>query len=309
MNYFTRFKVWGVAIAFLLLLSSCAKDQNVVFENNQPIDPTGVPTIVVENYVNRMFIDLLGRAPTDVELDQYTQQLIANELNEPTRLAIIQKLQSDTLVMNADGTYRDVYYYNFHNNIKAKCIEGASDGELSRIIGIRSFSLRQARLLGDSIRVHRDSSVIRRTSKLLEAQSNYKNGNIDIRDYFEYALNNPVYDQINMNSFNFVNASFDDLFGRFPTGHEFTQAYEIIEFNRAGFLFGGSATNKNEYCRLLTASNEFSEGVIRWQYNNLLAREPNTTEIALLMNEFHSSKNVQWLQQQIIKTNEYANFK
>jgi hypothetical protein len=291
------------------LFVSCAKDQNVVFENNKPIDPDGVPTIVVENYVNRMFIDLLGRAPTDIELKNYTDQLVNNDLAEATRVSIVQKLQSDTIDVNADGKYRDVYYYNFYNAIKAKCIEGAPDSELRRIIGIRSNSIRIARLLGDSIRVHQDSSVIRRTSKLLEAQLDYQNGNIDIRDYFEFALNNPVYDNVNMNSFNFVNASFDDLFGRFPTDYEFTQAYEIIEFNRAGFLFGNSATNKNEYCRVLTASNEFSEGVIRWQYNMLLAREPNTAEIAQLMNEFHATKNVQWLQQQIVKTNEYANFK
>lgn len=291
------------------LLFSCAKDQNIVFENNKPIDPDGVPTIVVENYVNRMFIDLLGRAPTDVELGKYTQDLVGNDLKESTRLDIVKKLQSDTVDINTDGKYRDVYYYNFYNAIKAKCIEGAPDSELTRIIGIRSGSIRIARLLGDSIRVHQDSSVIRRTTKLLQAEEDYKDGNIDIRDYFEYALNNPVYDRVNMNSFNFVNASFDDLFGRFPTDYEFTQAYEIIEFNRAGFLFGGSATNKNEYCRLLTASNEFSEGVIRWQYNTLLAREPNTAEIAQLMNQFHTTKDVQWLQQEIIKTNEYANFK
>ena len=290
-------------------LGSCSKDQNIVFKDNKPIDPTGIPTIVVENYVNRLFIDLLGRAPTDIELGRYTDLLKANDLNETTRVSIITKLQSDTLEQNNDGTYRDIYYYNFHNNIKAKCIEGASDGELTKLIGNISFSLRIARLQGDSVRVYQDSAKIKRTERLVKAQEEYKSGIVDIRDYFMFALNNPVYDEINMNSFNFVNASFDDLFSRFPTDYEFTQAYEIIEFNRAGYLLNGSATNKNQYCRLLTNSNEFTEGVIRWQYILMLSREPSTAELADFMTTFHTTKDVQWVQQQLLKTNEYANFK
>ena len=296
-------------LCLALSLSNCAKDKDVVFKDNKPIDPEGVPTIIIENYVNRMFIDLLGRAPTDEEILRYTNRLKDNKLSETERLNIIKELQNDTSILNNDGYFRDVYYFNFHNSIKAICIEGASDGELTRLIGIYSFSLRQARLLGDSLRVHADSAKIRRTIALVEAQEQYKNGEIDIRDYFMFALNNPVYDEINMNSFNFVNASFDDLFARFPTEAEFFQAYEIIEYNRAGFLFGSSATNKNEYCRILTNSLEFSEGVIRWQYNLMLSREPSTNELALLMNKFHSTKDVKWVQQEILKTNEYANFR
>jgi len=292
-----------------LVFSSCAKDQNVVFQDNTPVDPTGVPTIVVENYVNRMFIDLLGRAPTDVELSKFTNMLKDNDLAESTRLEIIKTIQFDSVEVHNDGTYRDIYYYNFHNSIKAKCIQGASDGELTKLIGNVSFSLRQARLLGDSIRVYRDSSNIKRIEKLVLAQEEYKKGSIDIRDYFMFALNNPVYDEVNMNSFNFVNASFDDLFSRFPTQYEFGQAYEIIEYNRAGFLFGNSATNKNEYCRILTNSNEFTEGVIRWQYLLMVSREPTTAELANFMQTFHTTKDVQWVQQEILKTDEYANFK
>ncbi len=296
-------------IILLLQFFSCAKDKNIVFPNNKPIDPSGEPTIVIDNYVNRLFIDLLGRAPTDVELDKFTNLLKANDLKEETRLEIIKTLQTDSIEMHNDGTYKDIYYFNFYNNIKAKCMEGASDAEISQDLGNLGFDIRIARLLGDSIRIYSDSARIKRLEKILLAKDDYRNSNIDIRDYFEYALNNDIYDKINMNSFNFINASFDDLFSRFPTKQEFFQAYEIIEYNRSGFLFTGSATNKNEYCRLLTNSYEFSEGVIRWQYVLLLAREPSTAEIATLMNQFHTTKDVQWVQQQILKTNEYANFK
>lgn len=293
----------------LLLFSYCAKDKDIVFKENTPINPEGIPTIVIENYVNRLFIDLLGRAPTDEEIAKYTSLLKDNKLSENTRLDIIKILQNDTVILNNDGLFRDVYYFNFHNSIKAKCIEGASDEELGQLIGNLSFSIRLARLLGDSVSVYQDSAGIKRTVAIINAQEQYKNGEIDIRDYFMFALNNPIYDEINMNSFNFVNASFDDLFSRFPTQNEFFQAYEIIEYNRAGFLFGSSATNKNEYCRLLTNSLAFSEGMIRWQYNLMVSREPNTSEIAKLMTKFHNTKDVKWVQQEILKTNEYANFK
>jgi len=292
-----------------MLFFSCSKDKNVVFDNNKPIDPEGQPTIVVKNYVNRLFIDLLGRAPTDIELNKFTELLKTNELNEETRLAIIHTLQSDSVEIHNDGTYKDVYYYNFHNTIKAKCLAGATDAELSDGLGNISFSIKSARLLGDSLRVYADSLALMRLLNIVNAQIEYKTKKIDIRNYFEYALNNNVYDEINMNSFNFVNASFDDLFGRFPTKTEFFQAYEIIEYNRSGFLFGGAAVNKNEYCKLLTNSIAFSEGVLKWQFVSLFAREATSLDMIKYISQFHATKDVQWLQKQILKTNEYANFK
>ena len=111
-----------------------------------------------------------------------------------------------------------------------------------------------------------------------------------------------------MNRFNFVNASFDDLFYRFPTQQEFDAAFKIIQVNKVGALLGGFATSKAEYCQLLTESDEFYEGIIRWTYLTLMAREATSQEVSNHFEYFILNKDFKELQKNILKTDEYANF-
>ncbi|MFN6293226.1 MAG: hypothetical protein ACK4ZQ_04045, partial [Bacteroidota bacterium] len=45
---------------FHLFLAGCTETENIAVKNNQPPNYKGVSTLRVENYVQRMFIDLLG---------------------------------------------------------------------------------------------------------------------------------------------------------------------------------------------------------------------------------------------------------
>ena len=136
----------------------------------------------------------------------------------------------------------------------------------------------------------------------------YRNKEITINEVFARMLDNSVYDEINMNTFNFVNASFDDLFYRFPIQNEFDIAYSIIERNEVGPLFGGFASTKGEYCKLLTESDEFYEGLIRWTYLTLLNRDPTTAEVSSHFQSLQASQDFGQLQKEIIITDEYADF-
>jgi len=142
----------------------------------------------------------------------------------------------------------------------------------------------------------------------LNIDEDYRDGKIEIKDVFARLLDNRVYDIINMNTFNFVNASFNDLFGRFPTNEEFIAAFDIIEFDQPGFIFGKAASNKGEFIQILVNSNEFYEGMIRWTYGTLVAREPTSEEVDKGMQSFTISHNLPNLQKSILVTNEYANF-
>ena len=51
----------------VLVLFSCEKD--VLIEDNDAPYCGGVPTVLVEFYVNRVFIDLIGREPFDEEME------------------------------------------------------------------------------------------------------------------------------------------------------------------------------------------------------------------------------------------------
>jgi hypothetical protein len=119
---------------------------------------------------------------------------------------------------------------------------------------------------------------------------------------------NAIYDQINMNSFNFVNATFDDLYQRFPTQSEFDAGYAIVEYNLPGILFGTSANDKPSYIDAMLLNSEWDEGIVRWQYRSLLARDPSDEEVLDGLNEFALGLYVSDIQRLILMSDEYAGF-
>ena len=121
-------------------------------------------------------------------------------------------------------------------------------------------------------------------------------------------LNNAIYDQINMNTFNFVNAAFDNLLFRYPTQNEFNNSYSMIEDEIPQIVLGFSGSNKDDLINIICNSREFYEGIIHWSYLTLLARVPSTIETDYLMNDFYITCDFHKLQRYIMKTDEYAHF-
>lgn len=301
--------VWLYYVAFFAIsLVSCKSTEDKNFENNTAITPHRIPTIKIEGYVNRVFIDLIGRTPLETEMAVETEALKTANLSKASREALVTKLQTNTDPVVGDSSYAIAYGERLYIIIKSRMVEGAEDPEFSRYIGNAGFSLKVARLNGDSIGVYRALEKIQRNQAVLDAKYEFRNQEITLNEVFARMLNNDVYDNINMNTFNFVNASFDDLFYRFPTQTEFDIAFNIIEKNEIGPLFGGFAGTKGEYCKLLTESDEFYEGLIRWTYLTLLDREPTTAEVSSHFQGLQSTQDFRALQKEIIITDEYADF-
>ena len=70
----------------ILVLFSCKKDDVLIGNNDAPYYG-GVPTVLVEFYVNRVFIDLIGREPFDEEMENEVAFLrkINVEIDSPFR--------------------------------------------------------------------------------------------------------------------------------------------------------------------------------------------------------------------------------
>jgi hypothetical protein len=147
-----------------------------------------------------------------------------------------------------------------------------------------------------------------RMVSILNSRSYYQSGQIDLFSVYASMVDNSIYDIINMNTFNFVNACFDDLFFRFPTSAEFQIGFSMVEDNTPGSLFGAPGQNRADFVRILTQSNECKLGVVIWAYNTLLARNPTSTEMELEMQQFGADSDLKALQKRILITNEYANF-
>ena len=304
-------KIWVISAIAALVLISCKKDEfregEFVPGNNAPYYDR-IPTVTVQNYVNRLFIDLIGREPLDVEMDEEVEKLQSANLSFAARDSLITKLQTDETFREGDSSYKAAYYNRLYELFKVKMLEGASDADIEREVGMLSFNLLRDSLAGDWYNYQITESKIQKLEDVLNIDEEYMNGEIEVKDAFARMLDNAVYDRINMNTFNFLRASFNDLFGRFPTQSEFDNGFEIVENDQPMIIFGEYAGNKAEFIQVLVNSKEFYEGMIRWTYSSLLARDPSTFEVEKGMNNFYFDHDLPNLQKTILVTDEYANF-
>jgi hypothetical protein len=291
-----------------LLIVGCKKDEAQIFTDNDAPYYDKVPSVKVRNYVNRLFIDLLGREPLDAEMDQETATLQADNVSKVSREALINKLMQDDAFRDGDTSYTLTYHKRLHELAKIRFIDGIADEELRGQASINRSDAISDSLSGNMVGYEENMAKYARMVSILNSRSYYQSGQIDLFSVYASMVDNSIYDIINMNTFNFVNACFDDLFFRFPTSAEFQIGFSMVEDNTPGSLFGAPGQNRADFVRILTQSNECKLGVVIWAYNTLLARNPTSTEMELEMQQFGADSDLKALQKRILITNEYANF-
>ena len=302
MNY----KILYIFFIFIGLLS-CKKDVEIIADNDAPYYGE-LPTLLLENYVNRLYIDLIGREPLDDELDKDVQFLRDKEVTLESRGDLIKKLQFDTSFVEGDSSYKFAYYHRMYDMLKVRLLEGASNGYIGSELNNHYSAYILDSVNGKMLNANKKLLKYHTLNNVLKAELQYYNGEIEINEVHRRMIFNTVYDAINMNTFNFINAAFDNLLFRFPTEYEFYEVYKMIEDNTAQIVLGGSANNKGDFTHLICNTKEFYEGTIVWCYGTLLARNPTTEETAFLMDTYILDKDFQKVQRFIMKTDEYAHF-
>src|SRR6056300_115352 len=288
--------------------TNCQKEVEIQINGNKAPKYDDVPTIHVENYINRLFIDLLGREPTDTERNSLTKRLKDSNLSISCRDSIVRQLQWDTTFRMGDSSYRHAYIQRVYNLLKFNYIEGASDPEISQKLGILRSSIIVSRLNGDSVKVKEKIAESQKYENILRWKYNYLKSKSSYPALCGYLMYNGIYDVINNGSFNFVNAAFDDVLGRNPTKQEFDAAYNIIEKNEPTEVFNRIASNKLEYISIMTESAAFYEAQVRWWYFQYLRKEPQSSKIYNWVQEYYRNNEIEDFQRQILVTDEYAQF-
>jgi hypothetical protein len=304
-----RIKILSIILLVTIagLFNSCDKDPELLPGNKPPL-VTDVSSILVRNYVNRIFIDLIGREPLDAEMDSNVAYLKQHELSEEARIELISRLQSDSTFIPGDSSYRDAYYHRFYQLTKVKMIEGTTDLEIFSKRGSFIRRIFIDSINGDSSNIAKNRVKLEKLEVILDIEEEYKYGVIGTGEIFIRLIDNWFYDQININTFNTVNSSFDHLFYRLPTSSEMDNAMTMIDDNISTVILGQQGQNKGDYLQIITNSREFFEGMITWAYLSLLYREPTTNEVEDIMQTFYVNNDFQQVQQYIMATDEYANF-
>ena len=295
-------------VFFLTLgLFSCKKDADIISNNNAPYYAE-IPTILLENYVNRIYIDLIGREPLDNEMLNDVQYLRDADITLGSRDSLLYKLQFDTIFVEGDSSYKSAYFHRMYDMVKVRLLEGASNAYIGQDLGNHYNSYVIDSINGNMLDANKKLLQYHNLNNVLLAELQYYNGIIEINEMHRRMIYNSVYDKINMNTFNYINATFDNLLFRYPTQYEFNEVYLMINDNTAQIVLGSSGNNKENFSYIICTSREFYEGVIIWAYGTLLAREPSTQEIDILMQSFYQYHDFQWVQRQIMQTDEYAHF-
>jgi hypothetical protein len=225
-----------------------------------------------------------------------------------SRDSLIYKLQFDTTYIEGDSSYRFAYFHRTYEMIKVRLLEGVSNAYIGQDLSDHYQSYVVDSVNGNMLDAYKKLLNYHKLNDVLKAELEYYNDEIEIDEMHRRMIYNSVYDDINMNTFNYINAAFDNLLFRYPTPYEFAEVYLMINDNTAQIVLGGSGNNKESFSYIICASREFYEGVIIWAYGTLLAREPSTQEIDFLMQSFYQNHDFQWVQRQIMQTDEYAHF-
>lgn len=301
-------KSWFFLLIILSIFSCKKEKEEVVFQDNTIPYYDQIPRILLENYVNRVFIDLIGREPTDLEMNSEVEILRSTNASDPSRVALVQRLMFDTSAVSGDGSYREAYIRKFYEDQKGRFLEGASEGTLLDEYNLWRFLAYQDSLNGNMIGYELFTNEANKMFAVINSRVELQQDSIHFEEMCRRMMFNSLYDEINMNTFNFINASFDDCFGRFPTESEYSGVEDAIEFNGSGVLFSQDVASKTDYLNVLVNSNEFDEGFVRWAFKAYLAREASSSEVFTRIDLYRIDSNYSLLQQFILTTDEYAGF-
>ena len=125
-----------LALTCLLMTLSCTKESLVVVGDNPPYSTFNISDIKIENYVNRIYIDIIGREPLDDEFILEVDRLKTAGLNRETRDSIIYQLMTDTTYKENEFSYKAAYVQNLYNLAKVRCIEGVPDYDIQLKISV-----------------------------------------------------------------------------------------------------------------------------------------------------------------------------
>jgi hypothetical protein len=187
-------------------------------------------------------------------------------------------------------------------------IEGASNSYISAGKSNWFFYYTNDSLAGNMIAAYKRLLEYNKLNDILKSENQYRNGVISVVELHRRMIYNSIYDDINMNTFNYINAVFDNLLFRYPTSYEFDECMYMIDNNSTQLLMGSSGNCKLDVATIICNSDEFYEGLVNWTYITFLGREADAQERDELMNDLIINSDYQRIQRIILSSDEYAHF-
>ncbi len=298
-------KVRILLLLFIIIsVFSCTENQTIteieyvnhVVGGNEPAPFNGITTTQIHAYINRIYIDLIGREPTNAELTNWTTYLKDNDLKETAK---------QTLISNIQGT--TAYYNRLFDIYSGQLLGGVSNDDIDGNIALYEYFRDNAYLQGDTIHAQQMEYRLVQLHQLKTVAADYSNNVINLNEFFTRFTRTPIFDEINMGNENFVLACFEGLLKRYPTDTELFKSVQMLNGNSITLLLK-DGSSKADFVEIMTTVAAFYEGLTIEVYLQLLARNPNSLEIGAGTLELTATGDYQSLQQKVMLTNEYSGF-
>lgn len=280
-----------LALAIVLAHSGCQKDDIIIEDNTAPPDST-IATLVVENYIAKCYIGLLGRDPSETEEQAAITLLRSNNMSVASRKEMIDDILEDV-------EYRDkILEYN-----SIKLLNTPFD---TTEINTQLFIYNQ--LLNDpqyAPFIDLIQEVIDGLETLAATPTDFRNGTIGMQEMHRRLVSNDIYDQINMGSFNFVLSLFNNFLFRDPSQEEHDAGITMVD-GFVAVLFYETGNSKEQCIDIFLNSDDYFEGQVRELYLRYLFREPTSEEQSYHAIRYRDSGNYERLQKDLLSTDEFA---
>ncbi len=270
------------------LLISCEEEQ-IIPDNVAPPDQT-IENVTISNYVNRVYVSVLGREANGNELSAGYNLLGQNNLSNSSRMQFLGSVLSDASYLPHVYTLARI---DLLGNLDTLDIYRQWEID-SAIITTQSNPDIIAYFVADMEKL--DS--LRQVSLDLDQHA------IDITYMHRRCVNNYFYDQINMGTENFVVSCFEHFLNRYPTENELSSSKSMVE-GVSAILFLQSGQSKGDFLSIFFSSTDYYEGLATNLYKRYLLRNPTSIEMGSAAQAFKSTRNYEQMQKDILSTNEY----
>lgn len=291
------------ALSSTIFFSSCKKDPLLIDNHidttiigNNPPPYNGISELQIKLYINKLYVDLIGRQPSAQELNDQFAFLKTNNLSISSRGIIV-----DGLLSNSD------FYNRLFDLTSADMTNGIDTVDINDEVTQFHYFILYDSINGYTQNLPYYYAELLRFNKLNTCVNDLMNNSITLREFYRIFMDNYFYDQVNMGTENFVKGSFDDLYLRAPTTSELQYAGSMVD-GASTTLFDQSGTSKGDYELIMVNSPEFTEGFIRKCYRQYLLRNPTSGEMGLTTQALNVALDWKTMIKNLVSTDEYAGF-
>jgi hypothetical protein len=274
----------------LALVFSCSKEPTELIPNNVAPPDYTVDRVIKENYINKLYISMLGREPNTDEFNS-ARDLLGDEVTQESREILVENVQA-----------KEEYYDNMFNIIRQDLINGVDTNQIREdyIDGFEE-ALENS---DDPFEIQEIEEGLVKLYLLYNSTDDLKANTATITEIQVRCVNNFIYDEINMGSFNYVVSIYQNFLHRYPTEYEIENGVKMLDDEQA-VCFGGNGNSKSDFNTLFFNHDGYYEGQVINIYNRILFRNPSSSESYELTTLFKSNKDYKELQKRILITDEY----